>query len=381
MTILLFMSMRLKSSRDVIGGVYRAARERGWNVQQFESIPSPAELRELIGIWHPVGCLVYTATSRDVLPPRLFGRIPVVYLSDRHGDRLAVNQDGAAIVALAVEELLHAGSRSLAYVGPDLDANWNRERRAAICEEARRRKLPFDSFALKSVDSGAEQRRLQRFLASLPRPGGVLIGGDIYAGTTLHCARNARLAIPGDVAFVSVDNDEFVCENLRPTLSSVIPDFESAGYQLGQLLAARIENAALRRAERTYGPRGIVRRASSRPPGGHPAVSRALEFIRQEACTGIGVDDVARAMGMSRRTAQRLFARHAKSPIADEIRKARLARAMELVRRRDQPLGPIAQMCGFSSGTHLKTVFRKFTGKTMREFRGTATTSPVLTPL
>ena len=369
MIVLLFMSMRLKSSRDVIGGVYRAAHEHGWNVQQFESIPTAAELRELIGIWHPVGCLVYTATSRDVLPPRLFGKVPVAYLSDRHGNRLAVNQDASAIVALAVEELLRAGSRSLAYVGPNLDANWTRERRTAICEEARRRKLPFASFTLRSVDSGAEQRSLRQFLTGLPRPVGVLIGADMYAGTTLLSARDAKLSVPGDVAFVSVDNDELICENLRPTLSSVKPDFESAGYQLGQLLAARIENAALRRAERTYGPSGIVRRGSSRPPCGHPAVSRALEFIRHEAAAGIGVDDVARAMGMSRRSAQRLFARHVQRPIADEIRKTRLARAMELVRRRDQPLGPIAQMCGFRSGAHLKTVFRKLTGKTMREFR------------
>jgi len=369
MIVLLFMSMRHKSGRDIITGVYRAAHESGWNVQQIEDVPSKEGVRELIDIWHPGGCLVYTARAQDLLPPRFFGATPVVYLSDRRPNRLTVNQDAVATVKLAVDELIRTGSRSLAYVGPDLDVNWNRERREALCAEALRRKLPFSDFMLKSEGASAGQKQLRQFLAGLPRPAGVLVGADIYASQTMLCAQEAKLSVPGDIALVSVDNDELICENLRPSLSSVMPDFETAGYLLGRLLAARIADPSLRHANRIYGPRGIVRRASSRPVCGHPAVARALEFIRRESANGIGVDEVAAVMGMSRRTAQRLFASFAKRSIAEEIRNARLARAMELVRRRNQSLGAIAQMCGFSSGAHLKTVFRKLTGMSMREFR------------
>lgn len=372
MIALLFMSIRHKFGREILNGVYRASHESGWSVQQIEDIPSRAGIRELINVWRPVGCLVYTESAQDLLPPRFFGSTPVVYLSDRHPNRLTVNQDAVATVALAVEELIRAGSRSLAYIGPDLDVNWNRERREAVCAEARRRKLPFSAFTLKSAGARAGQKDLRQFLVNLQRPGGVLIGADVYASQVMLCAQSAMLSVPGDIAFVSVDNDELICENLQPSLTSVMPDFESAGYLLGKLLAARIADPSLHHANRVYGPLGIVRRASSRLPCGHPAIARALEFIRREAVAGIGVDEVATVMGMSRRTSQRLFASFAKRSIAEEIRNVKLSRAMELVRRRNQPLGPIAQMCGFSSSAHLKTAFRRLTGMTMREFRSIA---------
>lgn len=43
------------------------------------------------------------------------------------------------------------------------------------------------------------------------------------------CAR-LGLSVPDDIAILGVDNDEGICENTVPTLSSIAPDFTEGGY-------------------------------------------------------------------------------------------------------------------------------------------------------
>ena len=51
------------------------------------------------------------------------------------------------------------------------------------------------------------------------------------------------------------------------------------------------------------------------------------------------------------------------------VMQARIERAKSLLANTTRPLSEVALDCGFSSQSHLSTVFRRFTGRTPGRFR------------
>ena len=99
-------------------------------------------------------------------------------------------------------------------------------------------------------------------------------------------------------------------------------------------------------------------------------VKRALEFIRQNACTmTIGLDDVLRVMNCSRRLATLRFRETVGHSILDEIHEVRFERACKMLRETDKPISYIISACGYVSGSFLKKYFRDRTGMSMRDYR------------
>lgn len=360
--ILIFMPMRLKSSRDVLAGAYRGANERGWRVQLFDAFPDRDRLQEILRYWNPRGCLVYSGEMRDVLPPAAFGPIPTVYLSDRRPGRFSVNQDPSVTARLALDEFLRCGVRSVAYFAPERDTLWSRERCQAFRSAAEAHALPFSR-----TRSGSP--RLQDFLRRLPKPVGVLAAADAYAAEIVNAAEHAGLSIPSDLALIGVDNDTMICENMHPPLTSVAHNFEHAGHLLVDLIAEQVADPHKEPVMFTYAPLELVHRASTRHEQTPPECAAAREYIRRHAAEAIGVDDVAAALGLNRRTLERIFSRQGGPSVAGAIREARLTRATELLRNPRQAIGPIAQLCGFASEAHLKTIFKRTYGMTMRAWR------------
>lgn len=360
--LLIFMPMRLKSSRDVLAGVYRGANEHGWRVQLFDSFPDRRRLQEILRYWNPRGCLVHTGEDRDLLPPIAFGNIPTAYLSDRRPGRFSVNQDPSVTANLAIEEFLQCGVGSLAYFAPERDALWSRERCRTFKAAAASSKLPF--YHTRSGDP-----RLQDFLIHLPKPAGMLVAADAYAAEIVNAAERAGVSIPSELSLIGVDNDTMICENLRPTLTSVAHNFEHAGYLLVKLIAEQLANPKKKPIMLTYAPLGLIRRASTHHERTSPAIAAASEYIRLHATEPIGVTDVAVALGLHRRALERLFSKQRGPSIAMLIREARLAKAAELLHNPQQAIGPIANLCGFASEAHLKTLFKKTYGMTMRKWR------------
>ena len=368
--VLVFMSTRYRSGRDILAGIYGAAHMHCWNIQLFEDIPTPACLRELLLILQPIGCLVVTQKPRPNLAPRLFGKIPVVYLGDRRPNRLRVVQNTCAVARLAADELISGGAKSLVYVGPPPGLRWNDQRLKAFKQEVHARDLPFGSFVLAS--SG--QRNLRHtqpddFLARFAHPVGIFIASDNHAASAYHEIGPSRTSGTPDYLFVSVDNDEMICESLTPTLSSIALDFEGAGVQMVQLLHESMFGTVAADVTRTYAPIGVVHRASSRKASFSPPIRTALEYIRVNATKGIGVADIAQAMKMVRRTAERRFFAATDKTLAEALREAKIEHACTLLRDSTIPIGAIASFCGFSSEAHLKTLFKRHTGLTMRNWR------------
>jgi transcriptional regulator GlxA family with amidase domain len=92
---------------------------------------------------------------------------------------------------------------------------------------------------------------------------------------------------------------------------------------------------------------------------GDPRIKASLQFMEQNIDEKIRVDEVARAVGVSRRQLERLF--HEKTGISpgEALSKIRMNKAMFLVERTSRPLIEIALEVGFENSSHFGRKFRK----------------------
>jgi AraC family transcriptional regulator len=98
-------------------------------------------------------------------------------------------------------------------------------------------------------------------------------------------------------------------------------------------------------------------------------LSRAQEFIETHLEEGIGVQQVASAIGMSPFHFSRMFKlATGRSPYL-YITTRRIERAKELLRSSRLPLVDVAAAVGFQTQGHFTNVFHKYTGMTPRIFR------------
>ena len=150
----------------------------------------------------------------------------------------------------------------------------------------------------------------------------------------LAVCTNLNLHIPEDVMIVGVDNDEQICEQSDPTISSVCPDFERSGHLCAELLNARIRNPRLRPRRLTYGIVGLIRRGSSVPAlKSNYRVMAAVRDVRTRACAGLRVADVVATMGCSTRLAEMRFREVTGKTIREAIADIRMERAVVLLKR------------------------------------------------
>jgi LacI family transcriptional regulator len=219
-------------------------------------------------------------------------------------------------------------------------------------------------------DWGLEQEYMRAWLTALTKPCGLMAAMDIRGKQVLDTCALAGIRVPEEISVVGVDNDETICENTTPTLSSVLPDFEGAGYMAAELLDRLMRSSKRQAVRLTYDVKRIVHRLSSQDmkQSSRLAVS-AMEFIRLNACAGITVTDVVRYLNVSRRFAELRFREARGHSILDEIQSHRLDRVRALLRETDLPIGEIGERCGYLTETYLKTLFKKRFGVTMRDYR------------
>ena len=363
--VLFFQSSQRNNWERKLTGAYQFAREHDWLLQVVPNATTAREIKRTIDFWKPAGCMVDMVNAHGTVPDRVFQGRPAVYL-DPPRTRLqtcnpSLEHDSASTARLAAEELLKSGFDDYAYV-PYQDNRWNHDRmeafRQAVVSAGKRFHKP----------ATANPRSI---LARLPKPCGILAGNDAAAADTVHAAAVLGLSIPDQIAVVGIDNEELICENENPTISSVEQDFEGAGYRLAKLLAMEMERNGSAPKVSAYGPLRLVKRGSTAMfPKDDPRVRRALEYIRLKATSGkVSVNDVAKAMGCSRRLATLRFREIAGRSITDEIQRVRIETAKLLLRDTWRTIDSIIDLCGYASASYLKKTFKAHVGMTMRAWR------------
>lgn len=280
--------------------------------------------------------------------------------------------DDRAIGRMAADHLHGLGLKHFAYAGFDR-LRWSLARRDGFCGQLSRLGLlagchlvPFSSGRDAAVRLA---RRLVEWLRRLPKPVGLMACNDEFALSIADLCRTHGIQIPDQVALVGVDNDEVICELSSPPLSSVEVSVQRAGYEAAALLDRMMRG---RRSGRIVmaRPSGVVRRQSTDLTAvGDPAVARALRFIRESSRRIIGVDDVARAAALSRRSLADRFRQHLGRTIGDEIDRRRVEEIARQLLTTNRPVADIAEDIGYSSDKHIARYFHRQTGLTPREYR------------
>ena len=352
-----------------------AAQRRGWRLQLVDRDPTMV-IGDLLKFWKPIGVVVVESGPTTVhLHPKIFGKIPVVYLDPNpkiFAQSFAyVHHDAKEIVNAAVKEFLSIGCQHLAYVGWPETVHWSEDKRVAFSNVLRMhgkqihelcpRKQPSKN-SRNSVDTFARIKKLTKFIASLPTPCGILAVNDLIAWQVLSVAQAAGKSIPDDIAVIGVDNDPIICEKTDPTLSSFELDFQGAG----EAAMSIIENwSVTKRPCHHIKPLRLVRRQSTnRLPQKDQDVEKALELIRLNACSGISAHDVFPLFKCSRRMAELRFRKVTGISILKEIQNRRMEKACELLRFPKLRLDVIANQCGFRSTALFFRQFKAATGFT-----------------
>lgn len=316
-------------------------------------IRTSAEVSELLEFWHPDACVV----NNDVLPMEAFDGFPTVFchraVELRDPLHAAIAFDEKAVAEVAARHLLSLDLASYAYVPPPANEQWSRAREGHFIHILGLGGYRVASYVHPRGRPSAPKRlaRLGAWLAELPRPVGVFAANDCTAATVIAACDHIGLAIPQDIALVGVDDNETLCETLRPTLSSVAPDLMVAQIETLRLLERLIAGKPPPSRRVTVKPLGVVRRASTlRARKNDQAVIAACELIRRKACDGLKARDVAATFPCGRRMAEIRFRAMMGHSILDEIRAVRLARArMATTPIRTRLCDEVASLCGYSS--------------------------------
>ena len=285
---------------------------------------------------------------------------------------VAVEHDNASFGRAAARTLLGAGTDCAAF---GLSGHvWSTARVGAFASEVRNNgaRCRMFNFPKKALDNPyLAFEPIRETLIRLPRPVSVFAVTDRLADVVLMASESLKLHCPDDIRVVGVDDDEVVCMSSPTPLSSVRPDWAEGGRLAAEALACQMRGD---NPERTYvyGAAGVTRRASTRDPYRRPKderVERALEFIAAEYASAVGVRDIARAMGCSRRLAELRFREETGKTVAEALEDARLDRVRVLLSRRDADLASIPAMCGFRTASALRAAFRRRTGLSMTAWR------------
>lgn len=364
------------SRNEKMGGIYRYLRERGlaWEfVIMHEYVRLSRDYLSTL-VDEGLDGAIFTALDipRDVVELMADLRLPVVTISlpiPARPNVAFVLNDNAAQARLAVDEFLRSGRfRTYAYVPLPDPPDWCGTHMRVMAEALSKHGRELVVFA---APAARDREHLIRWIRQLPKPAAVLAACDYRANDVLQAARKARVAIPGDLEVMGIDNDTTLCENSTPTLTSIQPDFEQQGYLSAKLLDGILSGSSAPRRE-SVGAKSIAWRESaiSAHATGASLVQRAIDFINREYANGIGVREVVAHLRVSRPLADLRFRQCHDKTILQTITSVRLKKTRELLSSSPHlTISEICRLAGWKSESHPKHLFRRLYGITMSDER------------
>ena len=369
-TILAFLDNTDPSFPKKMAGICRFARTRKWHV---EVVPEPERptrsISSLIDFWKPIGCLIEGCNDKPSMSRNSFGNTPIVYLHHTpqlsDGNAPIVQMDNWACVELAINELLMAKPRHLAYVPhPPGESSWSGQRQRAFEGITKQQHIstsifscsPKKSLKIKTIHA------LKSFLGNLPKPCGILAANDSVAAMVAVACAMKGIGVPTEVSIIGIDDNLDICCNVTPEISSVRPDFTKGAYLAMELLDQAIRHPKRRGQHITYPPEGITRRTSTILVSRKDSeVNSALKLIYEQANTGLNAEDVLEQFSCSRRLAYSRFQNVTGKTILQAIHAVRLEKAKAMLSNPRQPLDVIANLCGYSTVNAFRKFFTKAT--------------------
>ena len=305
----------------------------------------------------------------DRLDEVLALKIPAVVVGHKRKEVSGVVNvvtDSPHIGNMGAEHLIQCGFKHFAFVGtssrPDESASWSVVREESFVKRIRKSGFETHTHHISSASGRnwvRERNELVTWLKSLPKPVGLMACNDDCGVQVMEACKSAGLAMPDLVGVIGADNDEIVCGLSNPAMSSVAINFERAGFEAAEALHQLLRGEK-RVTEKiiVHATHIVTRRSTDVVAVTDAALGKALRFIRDNSRKAIGVIDVAKMAGLSRRALERRFRSEIGISILDQIRKARTGHICKMLVETTLPVGQIAESLGFEDVQHFARYFR-----------------------
>ncbi len=222
----------------------------------------------------------------------------------------------------------------------------------------------------KTPDWASIWKAIADWVASLPKPIGLMAVKDSLALEVLEACVDLGIRVPDQVAVVGAGNDILLCQRANPPLSSIDPGNARIGFKAATLLEEMMSGKSLAQQAYPFPPVGVVSRTSTETLSlEDPQMAKALHYIREHACDPMQIDDLLSVVPLSRRSLQLRFIQARSRSVHEEIRRIQIQRATRLLTQTYLPLDQIARASGFGSPEWMAKVFRKQLGVSPSEHR------------
>ena len=357
--------------RQLLTGLAEGARLRpDWTIR---TSPPNADALEVLRAWRPdmaVGRLGKAAVVRSLRRRRT----PAVNTSNAMAlpGVPRVGLDEHAIGRLAAEYLLGRGFEHFAYRRhPGLLLSRQREQAfAEALAEAGRTCLQPDS----DPRAGGWQQfdpATMEWVRRAPKPLAIFACNDAVAQETTELCRAAGVGVPEEVAILGVDNDPLICELANPPLSSVAIPGRRVGQTAAQWLGRMLDGETIANHHtELLPPEGVVTRPSTDLLAiADEDLAGALRYIREHADRPLRVADVCEAAAVSRRALESKFRKHLGHSPLEEIQRAHLKRAEDLLRSTRLSIPDVARAAGLVSRERLTRLMSDRLGEPPAAYR------------
>ncbi|MFP4356672.1 MAG: substrate-binding domain-containing protein, partial [Phycisphaerae bacterium] len=266
--------------------------------------------------------------------------IPMVNPTSRRLDRpcAKVGVDNVAMGTAGASHLLELGLTRLGFLMRRHTSS-DRERAEAFgraVEQAGAQRLDIPSVDKTPNPADALIERLDLHQG----PVGLMCASDTLAAEVIAVLRSCQIDVPQHVAVLGCGNDELACAFSDPPCSSIDNNAFQIGLAAGKMLQELIDGQLTGFPEWQIQPGQVIQRESTMVLSIEDAeMARAVRFVRQNACKGIGVADVLAAVPISRRRLERGFVQSIGRSPGAEIRRIQMQRAMHLLGQSDLPIG------------------------------------------
>lgn len=365
-TVVVLVESSRAYGRGLLRGIAQYNREQGpWSLYlQPHGLGAPPP--PWLQTWQGDGILARIC-DRTMARAVLRWRRPVVDLRGDLPDSQIpfIGVDNRAVGHLAAEHLLECGLRHFAFCAlPPGSARIRIARRDPFVERIARagHRVHVLPDSKKSIPCAwnKQQERLAAWIHRLPKPVGVMACQDDTGLQLLDACRRASVCVPDEVAVVSVDDDELLCNTCSPPLTSIDLNPEQIGFEAAALLDRLMRGKRPPRGPILVPPRGVVARQSTDLVAVEDAeVAAAVRYIRQYACSGLRVSELLRQLSLSRNVLERRFQQLVGRTPKAEIARVQLAHAERLLAETHLSLDEVAARTGFRDARYLCDVFAR----------------------
>ena len=98
-------------------------------------------------------------------------------------------------------------------------------------------------------------------------------------------------------------------------------------------------------------------------------VARVLKYVTDHISDDLSIEEIADAVGVSRRTFSRAFGKHAHVTPSVFVDQVRIDFARKLLEETDVPLKTVAFRCGFDNATRMRMIFSRQLQTTPKQYR------------